>query len=266
MGTIVDVHGPNGETERATTEKVDTVEATPPADAARPVDIERRAGIGKPGEIATVRPRSSDVVAGGSSVAQGVAGAGAIVLAILGLAGILPFYMAAIATIAVGAALLFQGGSLAARYSRILHETSQGEVRASELGGGMSAQTMAGAAGVALGILALLGVLPMILMPIAVIIFGGGLLIGSGTASRLNDAVLDWRTSSDHARRIAREAASSSAGAHVLVGVSVLVLGVLALLGVEPLALTLVALLGLGVSVLMSGSTMGAKMLGFLHH
>jgi hypothetical protein len=57
-------------------------------------------------------------VATGSG-AEAVAGGAALVLAILGLAGLLPMVLASIAVIAVGAAFLFQGAAVAARHRRL---------------------------------------------------------------------------------------------------------------------------------------------------
>ena len=88
-----------------------------------------------------------------------------LVLAILGLAGVVPMYMAFIATIVLGVALLFEGWALASRYSKLLSEMGGGLLTATELGGGITAEFLAGAAGVALGILALLGVVPMVHCP-----------------------------------------------------------------------------------------------------
>ena len=53
--------------------------------------------------------QSAKVVAGGSII-EAIAGLAAVALSIIALAGVLPGYLAAIATIAVGVALLAQGG------------------------------------------------------------------------------------------------------------------------------------------------------------
>ncbi|HEX2655878.1 MAG TPA: hypothetical protein VHN11_19815, partial [Xanthobacteraceae bacterium] len=62
------------------------------------------------------------------SVGEAVAGAAGLVLAILGLLGILPLTLDAIAGIALGVALLLGGAALAARYSRAIDRfAAQGE-------------------------------------------------------------------------------------------------------------------------------------------
>src|SRR5690606_29009125 len=140
---------------------------------------------GRPAEGTNVyeseeKEKTAEVVFGGT-VAEAIVGAAAVVLAVLGLANIWPGYMASIATIAVGAALLFQGGAVAARYSDLAKRTG-----ASEIGGGVSAEILGGAAGIALGVLALLNIMPATLTPVAIIVFGGALIIGSAATARLN--------------------------------------------------------------------------------
>src|SRR5262249_54912297 len=128
--------------------------------------------------------KSIKVVAGGS-ITEAICGAATGGLTILGLAGVLPGAMASIATIALGVALLAEGGAIPAPYSRVIREgTPEWEARA-EIGGGMGAEFLAGGAGVVLGILGLLGIGTATLVPIAVIVFGGALLLGSGVTADL---------------------------------------------------------------------------------
>jgi hypothetical protein len=207
--------------------------------------------------------KSIKVVAGGS-VTEAICGAGAVVLAIIGLAGTLPGYLASIATIVFGVALLAQGGAIAARYSRLLRETTPHEWDArAELGGGMGAEFLAGGAGVVMGILGVLGIGTPTLIPIAVIVFGGALLLGSGSTADLSTLTM----SGPHGRvaQISRQAAVAASGAQVLVGVAAIVLGIIALVGVDPVPVTLVALLVLGASVLFTGTALTGRMAGLLH-
>jgi hypothetical protein len=206
--------------------------------------------------------KSIKVVAGGS-VTEAICGAGAVVLAIIGLAGTLPGYLASIAAIAFGVALLAQGGTIAAQYSRLLRETSPQEWDArAELGGGMGAEFLAGGAGVVLGILGLLGIGTGTLIPIAVIVFGGALLLGSGSTVDLG--TLTTSSSGGRFAQVSRQATVAASGAQVLIGVAAIVLGILALVGIEPVPVTLVALLVLGASVLFSGTAISSRMAGLL--
>ncbi len=198
---------------------------------------------------------------GGGSLAESVAGAGAMVLAILALSGIEVIYLGAVATIAMGAALLFEGGAIAAEYSRILASLKDDSLSNLELGGGMTAESVAGIAGIVLGVLALLGVAPLSLMAVAVLVFGSALIIGTAANLRLRDLSLDGRNLDPRAHRTIRAFVSATAGTQVLVGVGALVLGIIALQGIAPLTLVMVGLLGLGSAVLLSGTALGAEML-----
>jgi hypothetical protein len=210
--------------------------------------------------------RSAEFVAGGS-LTEAIAGLGAVVLAIVALAGLFPAYLGPIAAIVLGVALLFEGGSIAARYSRLLGEVVASHRVASELGGGMSAELLGGAGGIVLGILALLGLAPDVLMSVVAIVFGGALLLGSSATWSLNHLIVEhWYAGHETARRVARSMVSAAAGAQVLVGIGAVVLGIVALVGMHPMMLSLIAILAVGASVALSGSAVSGKMFSMLHH
>lgn len=206
--------------------------------------------------------QSARVVAGGS-ITEALAGLAAAALAIIALAGILPGYLAAIATIAVGVALLAQGGAVAARWSRLVAETPgyQWDPR-TELGSGMSAEILGGAAGIVLGILALVGIAPYILIPVALLAFGGAMLVGSGATADLG--MMRGVDASSRLERATREVTVAASGTQMLIGIAAIVLGILALIGIDPLTLSLVGLLATGASILFSGSAVSSRMLGIL--
>jgi hypothetical protein len=209
------------------------------------------------------RQRSIKVVAGGS-ITEAACGAGTVVLAIIGLAGVLPGYLASVATIVFGAALLAQGGAIAARYARLLREAAPTEWDTrTEIGAGMGSEFLAGAAGVVLGILGLLGIGTATLVPIAVIVFGGALLLGSSAAADLG--TLSAPAEHERFAHIARQATVAASGAQVLLGIAAIVLGIIALVGIDPVVVTLVALLALGASVLFSGTAIGSRMASVMH-
>jgi hypothetical protein len=193
------------------------------------------------------------------SGAEAVAGAGALVLAILGLAGMLPMILASIAVIAAGAAFLFQGAAVAARHRRLALEAGGGEV---EIEAGMSAEILGGLAGITLGILALIGIATIPLLAISAIVFGGTLLFGSPAIYRASRAEPDAAVLDV----IARETAAGAAGAQALVGIGAITLGILALVGLVPQTLVLVAVLGIGGAALLSGGALTSKMVGLLYH
>jgi hypothetical protein len=207
------------------------------------------------GLVAEHEHRPFGLVAGGS-VAESVGGLGATVLAILGLAGVLPAYMAAIAAMTIGVALLIEGGAMAARFRSLVQSPSPpagaaAAADAVEIGGGMSAEFLGGVAGGTLGLLALIGIAPMILTPAAAIALGAAVLLGSGAIFRVS--ALAAGPSLDTV--LMRESAAAAAGAQVLVGVASVTLGILGLIGFATLVLSLVAFLSIGTAILFSGTT-----------
>jgi hypothetical protein len=157
---------------------------------------------------------------------------------------------------------LFKAIAIAAEYPKLLSKT---DASMSGLGGGISAEFLAGGAGIVLGILALLGLEFEPLTAIAVIVFGCGLIMGSSVVSRLNALKASASGADSTAQKVVGEIVSGAMGMQVLVGVSAVVLGILSLIGFEPLTLTLVALLAIGASSLLTGSAMSGKMMG-THH
>ena len=215
-------------------------------------------------EVIRERTREAEEAArtvASGSMAEGIAGAAAIALAIIGLAGTLSMLLLSIAIIAVGAGLAFQGASIASRFSDLLYRASQGRLQGLEFGAGMSAEVLGGAAGIALGILALVGVAPLTLGPIAAIVLGGGVLIGSSTSSRLNMLLANSGNQEESTLRITRELMQASIDVQLLIGLASIALGILALLNIVPLYLTLVAMLSLGFSVLMGGTAVTTRMM-----
>ena len=161
----------------------------------------------------------------GGALAETITAVGTLVLAIIGLAGFMPMVMLSIATIGLGISFLFEGGAVASRLSDLLSEITEGRIDIAELGGGLSAEFIGGLGGIALGILALVSVLPLTLTAIAVIVFGGALLLGAGVKVRINHLFLG---NEEHhmAREVARQAVMASSGVQILVGLGAIVLGI----------------------------------------
>lgn len=198
-------------------------------------------------------------VAGGGSLAEAVVGAGAVILAVLGLVGMYSMWLAAIATIAIGASFLLGAGATTLEVSRLLSGESTRTARA-EIAGGATAEFFAGGAGVILGVLALLGRLPLTMIPVAAIIFGGALLLTSGAMARLNALLIHAPERHEKAERIVREVLYGAVGADVLVGLGGVVLGILALAGYDPLTLSLVAMLAFGATVLINAGAVAGRL------
>lgn len=188
---------------------------------------------------------------------EALCGIVAAVLTILGLIQVVPNFMLSIAGIAMGVALFSEGATIAGQYSRLLSATSEGKLNAVELGGGINVEILAGIAGIVLGILSLLGLVPMILMPIAVIGFGISLILSSGTLVRLN--ALKISGAHETAQKIAQEVISASVSSQILVGLGAIVSGILSLVGIDPRVITLVALLALGILILLNSIELSSK-------
>ena len=195
----------------------------------------------------------------GGSLAEGIVGGATIVLALIGLSGYSPQLMLSIATIALGAAFLFEGGAISMRFSKLLEETSRDRLDEAELGIGLTSEFLGGIAGVVLGILALLGLHPMILIPVAVIVFGSTLMFSTGVTVRLDALELEGAEAT-RLRRIAHEAVKAAAGAEFLLGLSAAVLGIIALAGVFPSTVSLVAVLIVGLTGFFTGAAITARM------
>ena len=202
---------------------------------------------------------------GSGSAAEVIGGIAAIVLTILGLANVAPGLMQTIATITIGAALVFEGGSIAAKYSQIVSKTSENTLQTVELGGGMTVEMVAGIVGIVLGILGLLGLDPMVLSAAALIVFGAALALSSGSVSRLNDLKIEASGAQERAQRVAHEVVTAAAGTQILIGLGAGVLGILALVGVVPTVLVLVGLLSVGTSLLLSGGALGGRLISSLY-
>ena len=154
---------------------------------------------------------------------------------------------------------MLEGAAIARQFSRLLAEAR--EIDSSSLGGGITAEYLAGIAGIALGILSLANISPLILAPIAAIIFGGALIMGSGITSRLNTMAIHQKEENAMIRQVSREAISAAANIRVLIGIGAATLGILSLVGLSPILLTIIAVLGIGFSDLLSGTAITGRMI-----
>lgn len=211
--------------------------------------------------IGLVEERTALKETGSAGVVEGLGGAGAIVLSILALLGVLPRELAAVAAIGIGGGLLVGGGTIAARYSRFLARTQvdhAGEV----IAGGMVMESVCGVTCIVLGILSLLGMAPLILLPAAAIIFGAALLMASGAMARMNSLPIREPIETRDSHEMTRNLLYAASGSEVLVGIGAITLGILAITGFSPLTLVLVAFLSCGASILFSGTSMAGRMFG----
>jgi hypothetical protein len=212
---------------------------------------------------------SSSTVSGEAATYGGfvdaLGGIATIVLAIIGLAGIKPEVLVSIATVVFGAALLIQGGAMLSEFAQIDEMTP--ETNSTAGGGGLSALFLVGVAGIVLGVLALLNIHATMLTAISAIAFGAALVISSSAVWQLltsRSVATRFQTRGPVVRMVAAEVAAGSAGVQALAGLAVIVLGILAVCGIDTQVLTLIALLVAGASILLTGSTLSATMIGFM--
>ena len=215
------------------------------------------------GERARARDIAVGDVALSGSLIQSFAGIGAVVLTIIGLVGTLASWMLPIATIVAGVGLMFEGGAVAARYSRLIGKASAGTKE--YVVGGITAEFLAGFIGVTLGILALLTLVPLILVAASAIVYGTSLVLDSGVTGRLHSLIADQHTDYEFAHQVAREAARTASGVHILLGLGVVTLGILSLVGISPLILGLVSILAIGFSVFLSGAAISSSIVSLFH-
>jgi hypothetical protein len=174
-------------------------------------------------------------------------------MAVIGLAGFLPVTLASVAVIAVSVALLLSAGATAARYERL----AKGEEDRPLVIGGTGADMLLAVAAIVLGVLSLIGISPEVLLPVAVLGLGGALAMSGFTSRRVESFSHGILESREEKRT--HEAVRTANTTEVIIGLSVLILGILALAGNSPLTLTLVAALGLGAATMLSGGAVASR-------
>ncbi len=201
----------------------------------------------------------------GGSLAEGLAGGAAIALSIIALARIYPEVLGPIAAIAIGAAFVLEGGSIAVRLSELLEETGTARMQGTDFGVGLTAEALGGITGMVLGILALLNLAPLTLLAITSIVYGATLISSSRVVSRLNNLVLEYSDQHPLAREISKQAVTAAADVQILLGLAAVVLGILGLMNVSTLILSTVAMLSIGVASLVTSAAVTGRMETFLH-
>jgi hypothetical protein len=182
---------------------------------------------------------------------EGAAGIAAIVLAIIALAGISAAALGSITAIIIGVGLMVQAFNAAAEVSR---EFNAGEAavaaagRGVELGGEVMIDIAAGLAGIVLGILGLVGVNAPQLIPAALIVFGGALILSGAIAAQ-------GRASTT---TTASGAPVAMSGLQMLVGFAAAILGILSLISASSWVLVLAGFIVVGAALLIVSATFSA--------
>jgi len=192
------------------------------------------------------------------AVGEAVCGMATIVLAIIGLTDVEWTMIPAIATIIVGVALMFEGAATASRWAR------QSTLVATESYAVMSTEFLGGVTGVILGVLAVLGTSPDVLVSVAVIVYGAALIVGSIASDRFHSLHTAAGTPHESLQFIPlQDITFAASGAQVLVGLAAGVLGIIALLGAasQSVTLSLVALLVVGAYIVMLSTELARRMM-----
>lgn len=202
---------------------------------------------------------------GSRTASQGVFGGAAIILGIVGLAiatthPTVPVFLAAIAAIALGLSLIVIGTALSVSYARLLARTDGGGATASYMGG-TTIDMFLGGAVVILAILAILGVVNEVLIPVAVIAIGTGLLLNSMATVRLS-SLESAAGAQTVARRVVEEMVLATAGVRAVAGVTVIILGILGVIGDVAIPLALVAMIVAGAALLLNSTSLSGRFMG----
>jgi hypothetical protein len=179
---------------------------------------------------------------------EGAAGIAAIVLTVLGLAAISPAILTAVATIVVGVGLLVEAANISMEYTKVTRHTAQtGVAGTAELGADVTMELASGFVGIVLGVLVLLGAGTVLhLLPAALIVFGGSMLLAG-----FNATTLGVRQAADSQPTMSVETEPAPThGIQILVGIAAIVLGILALVASAGGTLLMVGLLAVGGALL----------------
>lgn len=204
--------------------------------------------------------------------ADAIGGLATVVLAILALAGIFQDTLGAIAVVVFGCALLITGGTMLGEFGQIMFPSGRAPAYAGHFSGGnaLAAVFLTGCAGIVLGILALIGIHPAVLVAVSVIAFGAALVLSSTSvwqlyAMKQATALAGVQAAAGGREFLASEMASGSAGMQALAGLAAVVLGILALTSTTyATTLFLVALIVLGAMIVLTGSTLTGIVLSFM--
>jgi cation transporter-like permease len=182
-------------------------------------------------------------------------------LAIAGLAGVYPLTLLSLSAIGIGVCFLLDGAAVVRRISTSLREATEGKTQMMELGPGTTGETLAGITGIALGLLGLFGVVPVVLMLCAAIVFGAALAIGSRTRSYMHKIMLTRRQEASISRNAVSQIVLLTTGLQVLLGLAAFALGIIGLGDAAPLTLSLVAMLVVAVALVLTSPALVSRVM-----
>ena len=187
---------------------------------------------------------------------EGAAGIAAIVLGIIALAGVFAGILASITTIIIGVGLMVQAFNAVAEASKALAVGPATNVvgRGSELGGEVMIDIGAGLTGIILGILGLVGINAPHLIPSALVVFGGSLIL-SGAIAAQGRVLGTSMTASGAPVQISYQGSAAMSGLEILVGFAAVILAILSLVFETSWVMVLVGFIAVGAAMLMVSAT-----------
>jgi hypothetical protein len=188
-------------------------------------------------------------------LSEGAAGIATIVLAVIALTGISAAPLASIITIVVGVGLMAQAFNSAAERSKAMAAGAAGSPSV-EVGGEVMVDLLTGVAGIVLGILALVGINAVHLVPAALIVFGGALLL-SGAIEMMPRPAAITSTAGGQTQIASYQGPVATGGLEIMVGIAAIVLGILSLIFMSSWVLVLVGFIAIGAAMLMVSATFG---------
>ncbi|MBN2580690.1 MAG: hypothetical protein JXB10_17020 [Pirellulales bacterium] len=196
---------------------------------------------------------ATEMVQSGSFV-EALGGLGAIALAILAVSNVVPQYLFPVAILTLGVSLAFGSASILLRHGYTPH--------AAGVSPWASLMFLAGVGGFVLGLLDLVGISPISLSTIALIVLGGGMLLGSGLTLGRWETERKENVQTTH-RNYWRVALVTMpvTSLQVLCGCSAIALGILALLGIATGILSAVAIFVLGGSIFLNGAAVSGRLM-----
>jgi hypothetical protein len=185
---------------------------------------------------------------------EGAAGIAVIVLAIIALAGVSAEALTSIAAIVIGVGLMVQAFNSAAEHSKMMTANAATSAHAAaDFGGDVMVDCMCGLTGIVLGILALVGMNAAHLLPPALIVFGGALLVSGAVSAR--PRTLAMSGSGSEAMSVTYQGSAAAGGMEILIGLAAIVLGILSLLTTGTWVLVLVGFIAVGAAMLLVSAT-----------
>jgi hypothetical protein len=179
---------------------------------------------------------------------EGAAGIAVIVLTVIALAGISAGALASIATIVIGVGLIVQAFNSAAESSKIANSGAS-----VDLGGEVMVDCLCGVTGIVLGVLAMVGINIVHLVPSALIVFGGALLLSGAMSMRPRNVPMV--APGTEPRLVFYQGSGAAGGMEILIGIAAIVLGILSLILAGSWVLVLVGLLAVGAALLLVSAT-----------